>query len=191
MSETKEMRKLTKFNGNHKGVEYEIHNFVIDSTFRGLEDCWTYYLFLTVERIPDVELASQIWLDPKYDDEDRISYDYWDCWLSRLPWHGGVTYYDKISSADMRRRVIKIGCDYQHYGDEQFNYDEKWVQRDAIETIEAFLERVPDYKRHCGTVGGYWLPSEGIVSIDGQDFISFKGIEWTDENYPEEKRWWK
>ena len=186
------MNKITKYYDTYKRVPFEITYVKIEHQYSFTGDCWTYYLYLSPERIPDKEKAEGIWLPPTYDDKDRVHYDYYECcWLSELGWHGGVTWYSKESSPDARMRLIKIGCDYQHAWDRDQYYNVEMIEQDAKATIEEFLEVVPDYKWHCSTVGGYWLPSEGVTTPDGLKFISYKGIKWMEEKYPDAKRWWE
>lgn len=57
--------------------------------------------------------------------------------------------------------------------------------------IDSFKTIVPEYKWHCSMVGGYWLPSEGILSEDEVNFISNDGIKYAEENWPENRNsWW-
>ncbi len=180
---------------DHKGVTIEAHQFQRDYSLfgEGLKDCWTYYLHISPDRVPDKNLSDALWLKPKYDDYGKCSYDYNALWISDIHWHGGVTWYSKESCADDKMRRVKIGCDFSHYWDEEYEYNIESVIREAIITAEEFIKAVPDYKRHCNTCGGYWLPSEGIMSEDGLKFISPKGIKWTKEHYPDsiEKQWWR
>ena len=185
-------REVKRYGGEYKGVITEINNFEMKGmTEFGLNDCWCCYLHLSPEQIPDRKLAESIWLDPIYDDKDRVSYDHYNGLLGNLGWHGGITFYRKTSCVDDKKRHVKVGCDYQHYGDEGRGYDFDWLKRDVERVAQEFLDIVPDYKRHCGTVGGYWLPSEGVLSEDQHSFISNKGIDWMNKEYPNSKGWWK
>ena len=182
------MNKKTVYSEQYKGVTIEVQNFDVGG-YRN--NCWTYYLYISPDSIPDKEKAEELWLPPKYDDKDRMSYDYYGCWVSDLNWHGGITYYEKYSSVDAKRRTVKAGCDYQHIWDEDHHYDIDDIEADAKATVDQLIGWFPDYMRHCGMVGGYWLPSEGAVSEDGKNFVSKKGMEWHKKQYPDGKRWWE
>jgi len=194
MKKLEEHNRKSVWSIQYKGIGIEIQHFSIKDFPSGTKDCWTYYLYISPDRIPDKKLAEEIWLKPKYEkwcSGVLASYDYYNCWLSGLEWHGGITYYVKWSSGDEKMRIIKAGCDFQHFSDEGQHYDVEYVLMEATHTSDEFLSRVPDYKRHCGTIGGYWLPSEGIVSEDGEQFISQKGQEWAKEKYPDTAGWWE
>lgn len=75
-------------------------------------------------------------------------------WAECLPMHGGVTY-DKVITTEpavkkydhqATHKVMKYGCDYQHYGDEYFeSCDPKDgipcdIRRDVRELYEHLLE---------------------------------------------------
>jgi len=185
-------KPLLRYNAKYRGILIEVHNFKRTELDEREIDRWTYYIYVSPDHIPDKKLADGVWLNPQYDEKGRQSYDYFLSWLNDLEWHGGITWYSKTSSPDDRIRVAKIGCDYAHLFDDGQFYNERYVFSEACATVDQFIARVPNYKMYCGTVGGYWLPSEGIMAEDGDNFISFKGIEWEKENYPDqsENRWW-
>lgn len=63
------------------------------------------------------------------------AYDYGD--EIYLNWHQGCTFYH------VNNKCVKIGCDYQHYGDEQFLYENsdevpEQIQQDIINLYQYF-----------------------------------------------------
>jgi hypothetical protein len=196
---SKDFRHIDVWRGTYRGVGFEINHWE-DIIPEGLSEYyhqphhWTYYLFISPDRIPDKELAEQFWLPPQdlSDAPGRVHYQYsYDTPVADLNWHCGITFYEKLHGFDGAQRVIKAGCDYSHYWDEGKTYDISLVTSDVYTAIDSFKEMVPDYKWLCRTVGGFWLPSEGLVSPDGNDFISKAGIEWYEEHYPGGAGWWK
>lgn len=186
------------YRGTWKGVNFEICSFqsrAMPEIDIPAKTNWTYYLIIQIGRLPEA-LRDQYWL--KVDRKELTPgsgrfmciYNEYDSPLGNLPWHGGITWYSKESTEDNtpEERVIKAGCDYQHYADEGREYTLEWVLEDVKECIEAFKEQVPGYKWHCPMVGGYWDASEGEVSEDGQKFISNKGKQYRiDQGYDKPK----
>lgn len=188
-----EIRKSKIWSGQHRGISFEVKCLLKEAESWREKDAWTFYVYLSPDRLPEesIDWKKHLWLKPQKDDKGRIHYNYMNGRLAGLNWHCGITYYSKEFGLDGDVKIIKAGCDYQHYWDEGHNYSESILIYDAKQCIDSFLERVPNYKRFCGTVGGFWLPSEGVVSEDGQDFISQKGIQWHEEKYPDGNGWWK
>lgn len=157
--------KLKKWTGTYKGVGFEINNWKIEpnSIEPRKKDCWTYYLILRIERIPEEHKPKSYWLRGKKD-RNHVMYDYYKHpVLPNLDWHGGITWYSKEHGFDGSEKIIKVGCDYSHYWDEGKYYDLDIVKRDVKRTIEEFLERVPNYKYWCCGNGNLYDLSEGIV----------------------------
>lgn len=71
--------------------------------------------------------------------------------ILNFPFHGGVTYALPILSHDLKGELklgsIRIGCDYNHYGDEYYNEDRNFpyalrsVCNDAQQLYE-YLEKI-------------------------------------------------
>ena len=144
-----ELSKNVRYAGKYKGINFEIQNFKI-----GEKDCWTFYLYIQLDRCPEA-IADRLCL--KATDTyfgGTADYDYYsEPLISGIEWHCGCTYYSKERGFDGEKMVIKIGCDYQHYWDEGHIYDEHRLELDAKFAIDSFLNMVPDYKLHCGYCG--------------------------------------
>lgn len=187
----RELRNISVWHGNYRGVTFEINNWqnTYEKAYR--KDNWAFYLYISLDRIPNQELAEQLWLPPEKDEKGRVHYKEYDSWLPNLDWHCGITWYSKESGLDGAERIIKAGCDYGHYWDEGREYSLDFVTYEVKKCIDSFKTIVPEYKWHCSMVGGYWLPSEGILSEDEVNFISNDGIKYAEKSRPENKNgWW-
>lgn len=141
--------KIKKWTGTYKGVDFEINNWQIPPNIiiPNGKDCWTYYLYLYIDRIPEENNPNSYWLKGRKDG-NRVYYDYYkhDV-MTDLDWHGGITWYSKEHGFDGSEKIIKIGCDYSHSWDEGQYYNLNIVKFDCKRTIERFLEKVPNYKQ--------------------------------------------
>lgn len=73
----------------------------------------------------------------------RFEYD--ECDLAELPWHGGITFYQEKYDPEMQKTIVKAGCDYMHYGDEEWmkeDYGEKLLKEEAPRIAQAFVEMI-------------------------------------------------
>ena len=162
-------KKTKIWHGTHNGVAFEINNFKTPpNQFDDYEkDNWTYYLILHLARIPKENKPESFWLKSKADEKGKVYYSYHKNFIiSNIDFAGGCTWYSKEAGFDGSNKVIKIGCDYQHSWDEGREYDLEWVKRDVMNTIDAFLNYIPNYKYWCGGNGGLYSLNEGIVKED-------------------------
>lgn len=55
------------WSGTYKGVHFEINNWKEEpNDFKNYEsDCWNYYIFINLNRVPDNYDHSQLWLKPE------------------------------------------------------------------------------------------------------------------------------
>jgi hypothetical protein len=91
----------------------------------------------------------------------RPHYDYMSSVLAELPWHGGITYYEKSGGLDGGPRYVKAGCDLAHSWDDGRDYDFAYVEQEAHRTINALRERFCLLRR-C-TWSGAWMPEEQLT----------------------------
>ena len=177
----KELEHLDQWKGAYRGVRFKIVHWGVGASYRP-EGTWNYYLHIPLDMIPE-EKHCEFLAKPEKDEKGRIHYRYTDLeLLCNLEWHCGITYYDKLG-IDGNPTVIEAGCDYAHYWDEGKNYQLNEILHDCQNTIDALWSVIPDMRRHCFTVGGYYKLSEGVLNRD--NFISFAGIRWHRENYPD------
>lgn len=52
--------------------------------------------------------------------EKRKFFNYNNCDLAKLDWHGGITFYEEIIDIQREHTIVKAGCDFVHYGDDYF-----------------------------------------------------------------------
>lgn len=171
------------YKGKHKGVDFEIVKF--PNTFTSKRNFnWCHYIFINLSKIPQENKPEMLWLKGYKDNigGKRIYYEYYDNEiLSRIEFHGGITFYEKISGFDGGDKIIKVGCDYQHSWDENKEYDLEYIKEMVEETIESFLNIIPNYKYWCCGNGKYYFVSEGIL----------KGEEFYSKEYFGDKEWFK
>ena len=136
--------------GTFNGVRYTISNHM-----RGVPDIqggrgiWCYYVYITDLILSPADFE-EFWLTPRpeknslYSDPNVhiASYDYWAPKWADVYWHGGVTFYKKVSGFDGENRIVKIGCDFNHL------YDTGWqdfedVEREAQRTIKELQAMYP------------------------------------------------
>jgi hypothetical protein len=164
--------------GSYRGIDFEINNFKRDN------NCWTHYIFLHLDRIPEKYDPGSFWLKGAKK-RSMIMYDYYDHpIIGKIKFHGGITWYSKENGFDNSPKVIKVGCDYQHAWDEGKLYGLEYVKNEVIETIDSFLEFIPDYKYWCCGNGKLYDLKDGVI-IDGR-FHSFEYYckeEWFKEKY--------
>jgi|GEM_PF-6969653 hypothetical protein len=107
--------------------------------FCGTKGYFTYYVTFLEKQFSDPSKFEEIWLSKK-EREKFISYS--NNWVADLEnWHCGVTFYEKKitdSFYDDPLKVVKFGCDYNHYWDEGKNYEFWEIQRD----LDALLEEI-------------------------------------------------
>ena len=131
------LRVKSVWSGTYHGVAFEIVNWKFDSEMHDFPSGnWNIYLYLLESKCVDF---TKLWLEPKYfrftpTSPERLSYDYCASPLGEVNFHGGITFYSK-ETVDERDRVIKIGCDFMHYGDESRH----WSQDELADHAELAI----------------------------------------------------
>lgn len=165
-------RETEEWHGVYRGVNFEINKF---KSFSGMAQSfsWTHYLWIHLNRIP--ETYTSLWLKGKKDERfGRVHYDYHkNEIINGIEFHGGCTWYSKEYGFDGDKKVIKIGCDYQHLWDEGRIYSLEYVLSEVKKSIDSFISLVPDYKYRCCGNGKLYSHNEGIEK-DG----SFYSMEY-------------
>lgn len=150
--------------GEYSGISFEINNY---PTGYKPGDSWTYYIYLWLDKIPKENNPDSYWIKPdkKPIFKHGVSYDYMSHEaINGIDFHHGCTYYSKEAGHEGGRKIIKIGCDYQHYWDEgrQYVFDE--IVNDVKITIDKFKELVPNYKYRCHWNGNLYDLTEGTIT---------------------------
>lgn len=112
--------------------------------------------------------------------------------INNLDWHCGITFYEKRGGIDGEPLWIKIGCDYNHYWDEEVNhsggYSFDWILKDVENTINKLHELISNLYRRCSWNGKFYAPDQGKENEKGV-WISFEGEKQRQEYLlKEEKR---
>lgn len=144
--QTPKANKQNVWRGEHLGWHFRIVHWGEGGYTNNGRGTWNYYVYLSEQRIGK-EAFEKLWLAPevkKWSPESKgyVSYDYFNTPVSDLPWHGGVTYYDKHGEVEGFRSV-EFGCDYSHLYDDQVHWTLDLVLFDVAETIEAINALYP------------------------------------------------
>ena len=124
----KELRHKDVWNGEYKGIYYEVINWGKNMEYKP-EGTWNYYIYLNVEDFPK-KYHKHLWL--------REGRSYYDCIFGgEVYWHGGCTYYEKWSNSP---KQVKFGCDFAHSWDDGQEYDLESVAHYARKTIDEIVK---------------------------------------------------
>jgi len=133
-----EIQKIDMWIGHYRDVRFEIHRWAdkISEMF-GREVNWTFYVL-----VRDNMFTHEVWekvkpTKKKVDFGRGWIWDYDENPLALLPFHGGCTYFEKVSDAE----IYKIGCDYQHYYDEGHDYQLEDIVADVKKVIDTLVEQ--------------------------------------------------
>lgn len=108
----------------------------------GLE--WSNCLYIEFIKEDFPQLKYPCLNDCDYSSSGKI-FDYFNCSLASLDWHGGITFYEECFNNEMRKTVVRAGCDYQHLWDEAYrsrDYGDEIIQSDGICIMDEFLKLV-------------------------------------------------
>jgi hypothetical protein len=127
-----------------------------------IKECWCKHIYIDLTQIANVEIVrwgreeNYCWnvycyIFPTHSLFNKIKgyknyYKHKE--LEKLPFHGGITYGEKIKSNNTNKIVsIKIGSDYQHCDDNRFK--KKVTREEAWEVFndaDILLKYLTDYK---------------------------------------------
>ncbi|MDD5591574.1 MAG: hypothetical protein PHY18_06615 [Dehalococcoidales bacterium] len=162
-----ELKHKDIWNGEYRGVKFEIVNWRLGGDVLGSHPCWNYYLFLPIEQIPE-EYHKYFVLEGKYermspDGRAWLNYNYTGTsYISDLEWHGGITFYEKALDGEGKLIGVKLGCDYVHYFDEQdgYPYNVDYVYMETKQSIDKLHLLIPNMKVRCQWDGKYYDKSD-------------------------------
>ena len=151
------MKTKTVWSGDYRNISWEINQFEI-----GGKPAWAFYLYIKLDQIPE-DIRERFWLSGERMElggkpSRHIMYRYEnEPFISELCWHGGCTWYSKHDH-DGQRRVVQIGCDYQHYFDEGQYYSVDSILGEVQECVDSLYEMIPNIMRWCNYCGEYFDP---------------------------------
>jgi len=146
------IRMKVEYWGDHRGMRFKIvksRHYEDENRFS-----WCHYVIAHLDRIPQKQRRK--FTARKKTFRGRTSYDYYKTEWANLEWHGGITYYEKLS-----KNLVEVGCDYQHLHDERRDYSLSYIVSQAKETIDSFWVMVPDSKVWCSGNGNIYNVNEG------------------------------
>ena len=134
-----ELETSETWKGTHKRLAFRIQRWWSrDYNLRYRSDMklvpvWNYYVYIPEQLALDFP---SLWLEDKPTDWG-VTHDYYKSAFNEADWHGGVTYYKKHDNIP-GRRVVEIGCDYNHIADQhqRGDYTIESVARECFATIE-------------------------------------------------------
>jgi len=164
--------------GSYRGISFDIRcsSFAAINDLSSDKERWTFYLYLRQQQF-NAGVWDDFWLTPEPSRYGslRYSYPYMESeMIGRIDFHGGCTYYEKVAGVDDEWGVIKVGCDYSHYMDEDQKYQIQDILHDVFIAIDSLYEAVPDIKVFCCGNGGWYLAREGSFNESGRSFYSFQ-----------------
>lgn len=126
------MRQRTIYFQECRGAAIEAVNSSIP-WFR--DNCWCAYIHLASDRHPEI-LNFEVDYSSKY--TDRVPF------FDKFSFHGGVTFSEVTKHRDVTR--MKIGCDYQHYCDNDSDQSLDSVMQDMKKVVDEYRELFPEGK---------------------------------------------
>lgn len=84
--------------------------FITNSVTYGVKWHNTLYLMFYKNDFPNIGY-------PKIEQKYGL-FDYYDTELSKLNFHGGITFYEEMLHIESGKTIVKVGCDYNHLGDD-------------------------------------------------------------------------
>jgi hypothetical protein len=70
-------------------------------------------------------------------------FDYSNSILNKLDFHGRITFYEEVKSIELDRTYVKVGCDYQHHGDDHWREADNGdfiLEHDGLKIASQFEE---------------------------------------------------
>jgi len=109
------LTKTTRYKGEFSGISCEI--VFLHNKYHKQGGWWVYYCNIVIED-----------LKPEFAESHSNEFDIDE-------WHGGITYADKGA------HIFKLGCDYNHFGDDGRVYSLEQVANDCAATAKALKEK--------------------------------------------------
>lgn len=167
----------TRWSGEHRGVSYRLNHHAVSPEWNP-DGIWCFYVYLTEDLFINPEDFAQFdrTVEVKAFGEDSF-YEYYEYYsLPDLPWHSGVTWYEKTQQLNRRtgkyQTKLEIGCDYNHVWDRDSGYwqDKADVEQDAKRVIDALHEKFKLTLR-CAYSGMRDAPERFYIPRHGNGFV--------------------
>ena len=142
-----EPNKIIKYTGYYKDVFFEINQIFrpslkrpslkIDSYIDNFY--WTYYIFIDIDKIPKKYNPNSFWLPLE-------TYEYGT--LNNIYFYSGITFYSKVSGLEEgQKKIIKVGCDFNHLWDLErgYAYSYEDIYSHVTKTIHSLFDQIPEY----------------------------------------------
>lgn len=131
---------FTTYEGIYKSVGFQIRFFEGDSDSDSLlSGHWVYYIFICLENLPNRVNPETFWLP-----NDYCYYEHEI--LNEIYFYGGITYYHKACGfEDGQKKIIKVGCDFNHSFDLGVCYTLEDIQVHVKKTIDSLYKVIPEY----------------------------------------------
>lgn len=168
--------KSVEYFGNYRGIAWSIRES------EGYKSSpwkihWCHYLHIHLNQLPE-DRREEFWLTgvPKQLSKKNtyIYYDYLSSIVNSFDLHCGCTFYSKVAGFDGANRVIKVGCDYQHYYDEGRDYYLEDILGEVKLSIDSLHSLIPNIGVFCHTGycdKTYHLESEGEYENDDKSYF--------------------
>lgn len=154
MSETN-MNKIIKYTGYYKDVFFEINQIFTPNLKTDLyidDFYWTYYIFIELEKIPKKYNPNSFWLPLdtyKIGTYNGTMYNYDNHpLLNNIYFYSGISFYSKVSGLEQgEKKVIKVGCDFDHAWDRErgYAYPYEDIYEHVTKTIHSLYDVMPEY----------------------------------------------
>lgn len=92
------------------------------------------YIHYNKNKYPNIKHPEWVEKDPDIS-WDRGRFNYGNCTVAELDWHGGITFYEE-NTINGKETYIKAGCDFQHL------YDGHYMTRDHGEEILSYAPKL-------------------------------------------------
>jgi len=159
----------TGWDFQHKGFRLRVAHHAI-SVFKP-HGIWCYYIYLPENMFQNPDDFAKFNLPSELKElfggfYESFPYDE----TPDINWHGGVTY-GMVSSMVCRRTgkklaVVKLGCDYAHFADDDNDYSLGSVKADAEASIDTLCEMFP-VNLKCSYSGEIDHPSKFYLAVNG------------------------
>ena len=78
------------------------------------------YLHFAKEDFKNLELPKLVESDSPFLKSYKFRFNYDETILNKLPFHGGITFYEEMHHKELDKTFVKVGCDYQHLWDDGY-----------------------------------------------------------------------